>query len=60
VLRNAVTCAAEQARNEPEFFARLRDDEIRVRLRFSEVHPGQVTGYAVGLPGHDDGHGRPL
>jgi len=60
VLRNAVAGAAERARSEPEFFARLRDGGIRVRLRFSEVHPGQVTGYAVGLPGHDDGLGRPL
>ena len=24
---------------------------IRVRLRFSEIHPGQVTGISVGLPG---------
>jgi len=51
-LRNAVTSAAEQARNEPEFFTRLREAGISVRLRFSEANPGQVTGYAVTLPGH--------
>ncbi len=31
-----------------------------MRLRFSEVNPGQVTGYAVTLPGHADSQGRPL
>jgi hypothetical protein len=29
-------------------------------LRFSEVNPGQVTGYSVALPGHDDGAGEPV
>jgi hypothetical protein len=60
VLRNAVTAAAEQARAEAEFFAHLRHDDIEVRLRFGEIRPGQVTGYAVTLPGHHDRHGRPL
>ena len=60
MLRNAVTGAAERARSEPEFFARLRDAGVAVRLRFSEAHPGQVTGYSVTLPGHHDGQGRPL
>jgi hypothetical protein len=54
VLRNRVTVAAEQARDEAGFFARLRDDGVLVRLRFSEIDPGQVTGYAVTLPGHTD------
>jgi hypothetical protein len=33
---------------------------VLVRLRFSETSPGQVTGYAVGLPGHDGGDGEPF
>lgn len=60
VLRTAVTAAAYQARGEPEFFARLRADGIGVWLRFSHIHPGQVTGYAVTLPGHYDLRGRQL
>jgi len=50
VLRAMVTRAAEQTAGEAGFFARLRDDGVLVRLRFSERDPGQVTGYAVGLP----------
>jgi hypothetical protein len=52
VLRGAVTGAAEQARDEPGFFAALREAGVAVRLRFSETDPGQVTGYSVTLPGH--------
>ena len=60
VLRSKVTGAAEQARDEAGLFARLRKDGVLVRLRFSETSPGQVTGYAVGLPGHDGSDGEPL
>ena len=60
VLRGAVTTAAEQAGSEPDFFTRLRAAGLEVRLRFSEANPGQVTGYAVTLPGHHDRDGRPL
>jgi len=52
VLRRAVTLAAKQARDEPGFFAGLREAGVRVRLRFSEADPGQLTGYSVTLPGH--------
>jgi len=58
VLRGAVTTAAEQAGSEPDFFTRLRAAGLEVRLRFSEANPGQVTGYAVTLPGHHDRDGR--
>ncbi len=54
------TRSPTQARSEPEFFARLREAGIQVRLRFSEAHPGQVTGYSVTLPGHHDAQGQPL
>jgi len=51
VLRNAVAQAAGRASNETEFFAGLRASGVLVRERFSEINPGQVTGYAVTLPG---------
>lgn len=60
VLRNIVTGAAEQARDETGFFARLRDTGVLVRARFSEINPGQVTGYSASLPGHVDRDGAPI
>jgi len=60
VLRNMVTTAAEQATDEAGFIAGLRQAGVLVRLRFSELNPGQVTGYSVALPGHADGDGQPL
>jgi hypothetical protein len=45
-----VAQAAEHATNEAEFFTRLRASGLLVRERFSEVNPGEVTGYAVTLP----------
>ena len=54
-----VTRAAEHAPDESSFFARLRESGVLVRLRFSESDPGQVTGYAVTLPGHTGPDGAP-
>jgi hypothetical protein len=51
-LRREVCTAAAGAAIEREFFARLRQAGVLVRLRFSQTGPGQVTGYAVTLPGH--------
>jgi len=51
VLRSAVASAAEQAPGEAAFFERLREAGVLVRERLSEVNPGEVTGYAVTLPG---------
>src|ERR1039457_398366 len=51
VLRAAVAEVAGQASGEADFFARLRAAGVLVRERFSEVDPGEVTGYAVTLPG---------
>jgi hypothetical protein len=59
VLRNMVTGAAEHAQDEAGFFARLREDGMLARLRFSEINPGQVTGYAVALAGKDSSGGGP-
>jgi hypothetical protein len=59
LLRHKVTVAAAGARDEAGFFARLRDAGVQVRLRFSETDPGQVTGYAVTVPGHTGPGGAP-
>jgi hypothetical protein len=60
LLRHKVLDAAAHARNEPGFFARLRETGVLVWLRFSEINPGQVTGYAVALAGHVGEDGVPL
>jgi len=52
LLRKVVSGAADQAGSEDEFFTRLRAAGVEVRRRFSDVFPGQVTGYAVTLSGH--------
>jgi hypothetical protein len=51
-LRREVCTAAAAAASEREFFTRLRAAGVLVRERHSTVNPGEVTGYAVGLPGH--------
>ena len=58
VLRNKLTMAA-QAPDEAGFFARLREAGVLVRVRFSQIDPGQVTGYGVTLPGHTGPDGSP-
>lgn len=60
VLRRLVTAASEQARDEAGFFIRLREGGVQVRVRYSEVNPGQVTGYSVTLPGHEAADGTLL
>jgi hypothetical protein len=59
-LRTMVTQAAEHAADEAGFFAGLREAEVLIRVRFSEIDPGQVTGYSVTLPGHTGPGGAPL
>jgi len=43
-----------------EFFARLDAAGITVRQRYSAKNPGQVTGYAVALPGDITKDGNPI
>jgi hypothetical protein len=51
-LRTLAAHAAEQSTDETGFFARLREAGVLVRMRFSDIDPGQVTGYSITLPGH--------
>ena len=47
-----VCAAAGGAGTERKFFARLGQAGVLVRKRHSTASPGEVTGYAVGLPHH--------
>jgi hypothetical protein len=59
-LRRAVCNAAAAAGSETEFFGRLREAGVLVRVRSSVRDPGQVTGYAVALAGDTARDGRPV
>jgi hypothetical protein len=59
-LRRQVSLAAASAATEQEFFARLRQCGVLVRTRSSTRHPGQLTGYAVALPGDTTRAGDPV
>jgi len=57
VLRSMVARAAERSIDEVSFFARLRECGVMVRLRFSEIDPGQATGCSVALARHTGPNG---
>jgi hypothetical protein len=59
-LRRHVITAAAGAASETEFFTRLETAGVLARKRFSSTVPGQVTGYAVALPGDTAHDGRPV
>jgi hypothetical protein len=59
-LRRQVTTAAAGAGSEQEFFARLDRAGVLARKRFSARNPGEVTGYAVALPGDTGKDGGPV
>jgi hypothetical protein len=59
-LRREVRFAAAAAASPQEFFALLREAGVLVEARLSTVHPGQVTGYKVGLAEHTTGAGQPI
>src|SRR5579859_3346622 len=59
-LRRLVSTAAAGAASEQEFFGRLRHSGVQVRTRSSTRQPGQITGYAVALPGDTAGAGSPV
>ena len=57
-LRREVRMCAAAARSERDFFARLDAAGLLVQLHYSADRPGEVSGYAVSLPGmthHQDG-----
>jgi hypothetical protein len=57
-LRREVRAAAAAASDETDFFDRLRAAGLLVKARESSIHPGEITGYAVGLPGHRNAGGE--
>ena len=59
-LRREVCTAAAGARSEQDFFTRLAQAGVLVRHRYSTASPGQITGYAAGLPEHTGKDGRPI
>jgi hypothetical protein len=59
-LRRHVSTAAASASSTEEFFAGLDQAGVLVRLRYSTRNPGQVTGYAVAMPGDTTRNGNPV
>ena len=59
-LRRQVVTAAAGASSDTGFFARLEAGGVLVRQRLSARNPGQVTGYAVALPGDTGRDGGPV
>jgi hypothetical protein len=59
-LRSAATTAAAHAGSDIDFFDRLTSAGVLVRYRYGDQNPGQITGYAITLPGHQDAQGEPL
>jgi hypothetical protein len=59
-LRRHVTTAAASAASAEEFFAKLDQAGILVRLRYSTRNPGQITGYAVAFPDDTARNGEPV
>ena len=59
-LRRHVSTAAASAGSTEEFVACLDQAGVLVRLRNSVTTPGQVTGYAVALPGDTTKTGEPV
>jgi hypothetical protein len=57
-LRREVRVAVSVARDETDFFARLRAAGVMVRARHSTVDPSAVTGYAVTVPDARAADGR--
>jgi hypothetical protein len=59
-LRRRVRAVVAVSSSEEEFFARLADDGLVVKLRPSQTNPDETTGYSVGLPGERDKAGEPV
>ncbi|TDC86292.1 relaxase [Actinomadura sp. 7K507] len=59
-LRRQVATVAAVAESEDAFFVGLRERGLLVRLRFSVQTPGQITGYAVAVPGYRNSAKAPI
>jgi hypothetical protein len=59
-LRRHVATAAAGADGPEEFFARLEAAGVLLRTRYSTRNPGEITGYAVALPGDAGPDGGPI
>jgi hypothetical protein len=59
-LRRHVATAAAGAQSEGDFFAALEHAGVLVKLRHSARTPGQITGYAVALPHHNNKQNQPV
>jgi hypothetical protein len=59
-LRRHVSAAAASAASTTEFYAKLDQAGVLVRLSYSTKNTGQVTGYAVALPGDTTRNGDPV
>ncbi|MEU8118652.1 hypothetical protein AB0C21_08065 [Spirillospora sp. NPDC049024] len=59
-LRRQVATAAAGAETEEDFFVALEQAGVLVKVRESVRTPGEITGYAVALPGHTNREGQPV
>lgn len=59
-LSRAVRVAANESTNDEQFFTRLRDGGLVVKVRMSTTNPDEVTGYSVGFRGQSDADGNPI
>jgi hypothetical protein len=59
-LRRRVRAVAAVSLSEEEFFARLADEGVLVKLRPSQTNPDEFTGYSVALPTERDKANEPV
>jgi hypothetical protein len=59
-LRREVRAAVAAAGDEEQFLGHLRSAGLLVRPRYSQFRPGEITGYAVAVPGDRNGSGQPV
>jgi hypothetical protein len=59
-LRRRVRAVVAASLSEEEFFARLRDDGVLIKVRPSQLNPDEFTGYSVALAAERDKAGEPV
>jgi hypothetical protein len=60
ILRRHVATAAAATGSAEEFFARIDQAGVHVRLRYSTRNTGEVTGFSVALPADTTKDGKPV